>query len=184
MKRVLVAASWLLVIVGAVCVVSLAGCGDDDDDADTPDSGHVILADAAADADPLAPDADPLAPDASTLPNPDGAVGVACGEMTCTGTDQCCVTQAQGGASYECIAADAECTGGGTLTCDGPEDCGGDACCGAFGGGGAGAACGDGPACSGNAIQLCHNQADCAGTQPCCTSQFGSFCLPFGTTCP
>jgi hypothetical protein len=192
MKRSILACSWVFALAGVLCAGGALTAYDDDDvPPGDVDSGAPIV-DGAVDADPLEPDADPNAPDAADTENgPDGAVGVSCGTMTCTGDDQCCITQAQGGggAEYSCIAPDGECQGGGTLACDGPEDCDGNACCGAIGGGGgAGAECSEADSCAGAAIQLCHNNDDCPtpqnGEPHCCPSMFGSFCLPFGNACP
>jgi len=186
MKVLALAASFAL-----FALVPLVGCGDDNGAPAGADAGSTIdgttPADSGgnlADADLTLPDADPLAPDAADTTNgPDGAVGVTCGSMSCTGTDECCVTQA--GAS--CVAV-GTCQGG-TVTCDGPEDCSGNACCGSIGGGGGGASaeCGTGPACpQGSGIQLCHNNPDCPGgaTAKCCVVPgFGGYCA-IGGACP
>lgn len=51
--------------------------------------------------------------------------GVWCGSMSCGAGSVCCVVAAMGG-----LACMASCPDGGVpITCDGPEDCGGNPCC-------------------------------------------------------
>lgn len=159
----------------------VASCGDDgtggDDDVAYDASASAADADPnAPDADPNAPDADPSAPDAASS---GGGDGVACGDVTCTDPEVCCVTGGMGGGSAACTAADA-CMGV-PITCDGPEDCdGGDVCCGNFGGGGGSADCAPADGCT---AVVCHETADCPNPgDTCCDLGFGSsICSSF---CP
>ncbi len=100
-----------------------------------------------------------------------GAAGdVACGSAgTCrVPTNQCCVTNSDGGsASGACQAPGAMCPYG-VLTCDGPEDCAPtEHCCIS----GSTAACAVNPC-----MPLCHGDGDCAGS----TCMPGSFLGAYG----
>jgi hypothetical protein len=176
-------------LVSVLVVTVLAGCGDDDDaPGGNPDAAATIDGPPPPDAPP--PDAAPM-PDAppvmmadantGTMNDIDGGVGVNCLGTTCQPGQVCCVMMQGGGGSGMCINPGDQCMGGGTVSCDGPEDCmAGDSCCGSFGGGGGGAMCGG--QCQ---ITLCHTQADCGGTTACCSSGFGiDYCSPLGMTCP
>src|SRR4051812_2823199 len=113
-------ASYALASCASLLLVGFAaGCGDDTDagpDMSMPD----LLA---------GPDLAVRTPD-----------GVACGGMTCSVGQSCCV-MASGTTttSSTCITTGGDCSGGAVLACDGPEDCGSGMqyCCGtiAFTGG-------------------------------------------------
>jgi hypothetical protein len=132
--------------------------------------------------------------DASGPPLVDGGPGVSCGTMSCSATQTCCVMAAMGGGAptYSCLDPGTMCMGG-TIACDGPEDCGGNACCASVMGMSGSAMCGTAPMmCMGFAAQLCHADADCpagmGGTAGhCCPPTamipysicaFGGFCPP------
>jgi len=126
-------------------------------------------------------------------------VAVACGEMTCTDGNACCISRHQGMTSYACMAT---CDPGEvSLSCDGPEDCPStNACCATLvlggGMGGMGSGMSSSASCesatndcsTGNldlpdrtiTTKLCHMPSDCQGYQ----SNFGSFdscCMRMGS---
>jgi hypothetical protein len=199
MRRFVFAASCSVLLA----LAPLTACSDDDgvpagidgdllpiDGSPGPDSPVADADPNAPDADPNAPDADLTAPDGMPASTIDGAVGISCGDtMTCTGTDECCVTNNGGTAEFNCVAM-GTCQGA-SLACDGPEDCTGNACCLSGGGGGGSAECSDATTCMGAALTLCHTDNECpapqgGGAPKCCPqTQFGStqYCLPIGTTC-
>jgi hypothetical protein len=178
--------------VAATCTFLLLalGCGNDNGAPGGTDGGATTIDGSVAtiDAAPGAPDAETaMAPDADTTTSPDGSVGITCGQMTCTGNKECCVTQGAGGGnpSFACVNP-GSCQGA-SVACDGPEDCSGKACCGMFGGTTASTSCANGATCQGaQTVQFCHNDADCpsmAGGPKCCPNTFtgsGGFCLGVG----
>lgn len=93
---------------------------------------------------------------------PPPAVGVACGAMTCGASQKCCADLLAG---PSCIPQSATCAGV-AATCDGTEDCAGNACCES---GGGVAACGTSPTCPNQTI--CRENADCTNPAQrlCCT---------------
>ena len=128
------------------------GCGDD---ANPPVTDDGAVADGTAD-------------DGGIDAPPDGAVGIACGTETCTGTDECCV---QPGAQQMCVAAGTCQTT--TFTCDGPEDCATtESCCPVAGGG---TQCTTGPTCQ---VAGCQVMTDCPNNQMCCTVGMQKVCAP------
>ncbi len=164
----------------AFCVLLLgvAGCGDDSNN-----SG---------------PD---MSMPADLAPPPDMSLnGVTCGTMSCPIGQDCCVTvdNTTGATMASCIASGGSCSGGATLTCDGPEDCtSSQFCCGtlAFSGGldadaGAPMFNGGNSSCTGSCAfstnypatptsvttRLCHFTTDCTGltvlgqNTQCCSS--------------
>jgi hypothetical protein len=89
------------------------------------------------------------------------AIGVACGATTCTTGQKCCADFLNG---PTCIALGASCAGI-AATCDGVEDCAGNACC--SDAGGSAAACGAAAMCTNQTI--CRENADCTTpNQPMC----------------
>ncbi|HEX7663242.1 MAG TPA: hypothetical protein VF407_01960 [Polyangiaceae bacterium] len=97
--------------------------------------------------------------------------GVACGSSHCD--DACCVTD--GGAS--CVASAASCNAGGSLVCDGPEDCGSvDICCEGASGATSGrvtycsSATASGTCPSAGDVVVCHVDGDCPKGQTCSQS--------------
>jgi hypothetical protein len=94
--------------------------------------------------------------DGSGGPDAGGADGVACGSQRCANGDQCCVDFI---GAPSCLAAGVTCAGF-AATCDGIEDCDGNACC------REGAAIACGAACN---EQICLEPADCPpGAAMCC----------------
>lgn len=147
-----------------------SGPGDDtgpgDDAGPTDDAGPGDDAGPTEDAGPMA-DAGPMR-DVGPMRDAGGSVGVMCGDMTCSATEQCCIMGI--GSAGTCIPRGDSCTGA-SIACDGPEDCdAGEVCCGRAGGGGGGAACADscgGP--GGGGFELCHEMSDCSdGADMCC----------------
>jgi hypothetical protein len=130
----------------AIAFVILAACGGE--------KSKAVDASAGSDGNPAID-----APVDSTGGGRDAAVGVTCGQTSCTGTDECCV--GQGGST--CVAMGTCQTA--TFTCDGPEDCDvNQVCC--FGGAGQGGTeCKPAAQCQSNA---CHTTMDCGGTTPMC----------------
>jgi hypothetical protein len=130
------------------------------------------------DAPPGTPDARPTPdamtmPDAMTTPDAGGTVGVACGAMTCTMGDDCCVTPHGGGQPPD-FSCDTSC-GQGELTyaCDGPEDCPGQHCCLYNSGFTYGSACQD--SCGNGGDVTCNVAGDCPnGGDQCCASGAGA----------
>lgn len=129
------------------------------------------------DAPMMGTDAPMTGTDAPTMSGTDaGMVGVACGMATCTGTDICCVNFTGGMVTMAC-SAPADCMGA-PVSCDGPEDCArGEACCGMRGtGGGGSASCVPDASCTFG--RLCHETADCTGTDMCCPLMGIGICSP------
>jgi hypothetical protein len=111
--------------LGFACALALvAGCSDS---TTTTDLGAPDLS-----TPDLAPAKDLSAPDYT---------GVGCGSMTCGGTQECCVSLANGQLGQTCVAK-GSCNpdaGAAAFTCDGPEDCSagsgaGAGCCATLGG--------------------------------------------------
>jgi hypothetical protein len=113
---------WLCSVFAFLVV---AACGNND-----TTGGHDMAMDLAANAPDLsAPQHDLAAPPDIATPVDFG--GIACGQMTCGGSDVCCATQVGQTAMYACAPSCAD--AGIVFNCDGPEDCGGgggDKCCG------------------------------------------------------
>lgn len=147
----------------ALCALLLAGAGCGDDNNGGPDMSMPDLA-VGADLAVRTPD------------------GVACGGMTCSVGQSCCVmASGQMTTSTTCIGAGGNCNGGAVLACDGPEDCGSGMqyCCGTiqFSGGtpdgGAVMFGGGNSSCTGSCdftfqqgsvkTRLCHADVDCTG---------------------
>ncbi len=154
---------WLILLVIAGCSFDAGGLGSHaTDDASVPGTADAPAT--TADAPPGTPDAMVTTPDAPVVTTPDASeVGVACGNMTCTGGDVCCVPRG-GGGNPQCQQ---QCDGGtNTFACDGPEDCSGtQVCCMSQSGSSCSDSCGFGQA------QACHQQSDCSGIDTCCPVQ-------------
>jgi hypothetical protein len=92
--------------------------------------------------------------------------GVSCGGMTCNQGQICCISLML--ASFMCTSP-GSCQGDFTVTCDGPEDCGGAGhqCC-LTSGAAIETSCVTGQCLAGRA--MCHRDADCAEGESCCTA--------------
>ena len=159
-------ALWLVLLAVAGCSFDAAGLGSHAND-DASVSG---TADAPANL-PDAPQGTPDAPIVSTPdappPPPDAVViGVACGAMTCTNGDVCCVPRQGSGGGSNPPQCKSQCDNGdSTFACDGPEDCSGKECCISQ----TGSSCAD--SCGWGQSQACHQDADCGGIDSCCPVQ-------------
>jgi hypothetical protein len=171
--------SWLILLAIGACSFDRSGLG----------SQPAVTVDASQEpAD--APSHPPGTPDAPTQPGtpdakitvidamppgpPDAAVGVGCGNQTCTGGNVCCVSIGGGGGmQLECKD---NCGGNqATFACDGPEDCPGEECCFARSGSTCDTSCGFG------AQVACRSAQDCPGAgDKCCPTQYPnvSLCAP------
>jgi hypothetical protein len=89
----------------ALCVLLMAAAGCGDDTNGGPDMSMPLDMTAGPDM-------------AVRVPN-----GVACGGMTCSTSQSCCVQVMGMTPTSSCIAAGGQCAGGAVLACDGPEDC-------------------------------------------------------------
>ena len=97
--------------------------------------------------------------------SPSGQAGVACGGTTCGAGQVCCLDFIAG---PSCMASSADCDGA-VATCDGVEDCNGNACCERALG--LPITCGSTAICVGPAAeQICRDAADCTdpSARACC----------------
>ncbi len=116
----------------------------------------------------------PLPPppsDPSTLKPPAAGQGngVACGGAMCAAGQKCGTDQTHGSFQPKCVASNAAYPAASALiSCDGPEDCPGQACCieSLSQISGCQASC-----AGGTFAQLCHTQGDCAAGQMCCPTK-------------
>lgn len=86
------------------------------------------------------------------------AGAIQCGSVVCAAGVACCRV------ARSCAA---DCAGELPYTCDGAEDCGGNACCAIVGEIPLGSSCSLTPACDFGSA-LCHASGECAGGQTCC----------------
>ena len=111
--------------------------------------------------------------DASALKAPAAGQGdgVKCGGGGgCASGMKCCTDQTHGSFNPRCVAAGATCLAASAqLSCDGPEDCPGQACCieRVSQISGCQASCE-----SGTYVRMCHAAGDCVGGQSCCPTTF------------
>lgn len=147
------------------------------DDAAIVDAGRLAKMDAAQAGPDAAPtptaDSGAVGVDAAAAPRDSGATAgtagsdpragyIGCGDVSCQAPDVCCVSQSG-------LACAGSCSGflSASGTCDGTEDCGGQACCVKFGFGGGpnGSFCR--ASCARGDHRLCHVDADCTAGQTC-----------------
>jgi hypothetical protein len=100
--------------------------------------------------------------------------GVDCGGMTCGASEICCVTLGGGSAMPTCTT-EAACMGA-TVTCDGPEDCPGQACCVMRTGMSGSVECGP----SDCMLRACRSVADCPMGSMCCPFMGTGICSSIG----
>ena len=116
---------------------------------------------------PLPP---PPSDPSSLKPPPAGqGDGVPCGGATCPAGQKCGTDQTMGSFRPKCVASGAVYPAASALiSCDGPEDCPGQACCVES----LSQISGCQASCAGGTFApLCHTQADCAAGQTCCNSK-------------
>jgi len=175
----------LCVFLGLLVASLFVACSDRNTLGDVSDGGvDAALPSDASDEDTLVVTDTIPQEDATSNDRDGGQLLVQCGTSQCDllAHQVCCVTSS----GVSCVS-EGSCSGYGTLTCDGPEDCvSGDTpvCCGRVGQSGGGTACVASTGCSGNgAVRLCHEDQDCIGGERCCgsISALGlelQYCLP------
>lgn len=176
--------AWLLAALRGASMLllcaSLVACGDDGNPGDADDDDDLVDDAGTGDDDD---DDDDVEDDAGTGDPPNT---ITCAETTCeVGDEACCATPGDV-TSFACIATGGACAGG-TMACDGPEDCGdGEVCCIRFGGGALpNGACEAEATCTGAGTSKgCGGAggADCGPGEVCCNDPaFGlssDFCWP------
>jgi hypothetical protein len=166
--------AFLMFCLSSVACGGGGGSNGDDDSSKPPDAAMMEPDGAPGNT----PDATPGTPDAAPVLS-DAAVGVKCGSMSCSSSQECCVKglgQPDASITAMCIDKGGVCTGGAAVHCDGPEDCGGNACCGSIIGG-ANTSCSTQKTCQGGlgTFTICHQDSECGGTK-CCTAGTTGVC--------
>lgn len=116
-------------------------------------------------------------PDAATENNV-GVVGCSASECDLGQGQVCCLQVSTGSGTCSTAACPMFSS---TVSCDGPEDCNGNACCGSVA---EGMACTTGNSCA-SGVQLCHGDGDCTANEPtCCTVTYGTMVFHACTAAP
>jgi hypothetical protein len=167
---------WLIFLVIGACSFDRSGPGaqpaatvDASQEAADAPSQQPGIPDAASQSG--TPDAPVAVIDAMPVGPPDAAIGVGCGNQTCSAGNVCCVGGPPGNMQLECKD---KCDGNqATFACDGPEDCPGkDECCFSRAGSSCDTSCGFGEQVACRSAQDCPSSGD-----QCCPTQYPNVSL-------